>query len=128
MNKIFFTGLLLINLMFSGCATLFGGGGQQNIYISGNTDKKMKATVKHSDGSGSQYLSIPGTVSINRKKQDVVIESADKEFDTYIVESEMNPYFVPNFLGSYFGFTSTTVDVASGAIWMYDEHVIVNEK
>jgi len=128
MNNIFSSILLLISLMFSGCATLFGGGGHQHIYINGNTDKNMKAVVRYSDGSGIKHVSIPGKVLVDRKEQDIVIESTGNEFDTYIVASELNPYFVPNFLGSLFGFISTTVDSSSGAMWVYDEAVIVNEK
>ena len=127
-NKIFLITVLLLSITFSGCATLFGGGGQQTIHVSGNTDKKMKAVMKYSDGSDSRELLIPKKVYISRKKQDIIIESPDNKFDTYIVESKLNPYFVPNFLGSIFGLTSTTVDASSGAMWSYDNSVILNEK
>jgi len=127
MKKIFTISFFIV-IIFNGCATLFGGGGQQAIYVSGNTDKNMKATVKYSDGSRSQYVTIPETIFVNRKQQDLIIESTDDEFDTYIVASELNPYFVPNFLGSIFGFTSTAIDLQNGAMWSYDESVIVNEQ
>lgn len=126
MKIIFISSLIVI--LFNGCATLFGGGGQQTINVSGNTDKKMKAIIKYSDGSHNQYVSIPSRVFVNRKKQDLIIESTENEFDTYIVASELNPAFVPNFLGGIFGFTSTAIDAQTGAMWHYDDSVIVNEK
>ncbi|WP_193215428.1 hypothetical protein, partial [Aliarcobacter butzleri] len=55
-------------IMFSGCATILGGGNQQTISI--NSDKPMKGKLVYEDGKGEQYFTTPATVNVDRRSKD----------------------------------------------------------
>lgn len=128
MNKKILIVLPLVGaFMFSGCATLFGGGGKQTVSV--NSDKPMKATIAYADGSTPQYITTPATVSVERKNQDLKISSEANEFETKTVEKSVNGWFWVNILGAPAGtFLSSTTDAASGAMWKYDETVNISAK
>lgn len=116
-------------IMFSGCATLFGGGGKQTISINSDSTKRMKAVVSYTDNSSPQYLAIPGTVTVKRTNKDIIVKSQNKDFKPIKIKKNINGWFWANILGAPAGtlFSSTT-DYASGAMWKYDEAVTVHEK
>lgn len=115
-------------MMFSGCATLFGGGGKQTISVSSDSAKRMKAVISYADGSSPQYLTIPGTVTVKRTSKNMVVKSQDNEFDPTIIDNSMNGWFLANILGVYAGPLSSTTDAATGSMWKYDETVTVHER
>lgn len=118
---------LVSAVMFSGCATLFGGGGKQTLSVSSDSEKRVKAIISYSDGSTPQYIAIPGTVTINRKDKDILVKSQDNEFDDLVVKKEVNGWFWVNILGLPFGtLLSSTTDYASGSMWKYDEAVTIH--
>ena len=118
--------VLLAALIFSGCATLLGGGGQQIISVNSDSEHPMKATLSYEDGSSLQHISIPGTTIVQRKAKDIKIVSKDNEFQPVTVDNNLNAAFVANILGFGFFPLSSTTDAASGAMWKYDEIVTVH--
>jgi len=119
---------LLSTIMFSGCATLFGGGGKQTISISTDSQKRLRAIVSYDDGSKPQYLILPGTVTMDRKNSNIVVKSQDNEFNPVIVEKNLNGWFWVNSLAGYSSLFSSTTDATTGAMWKYDDTVTVHEK
>jgi len=116
-------------VVFSGCATLFGGGGKQTISVSSDSAKRMKAVISYEDGSSPQYLTIPGTVTVKRADQNIIVKSQDKEFESTTIKKDTNGWFWANILGLPWGtLLSTTTDYSSGAMWTYEEAVTVHEK
>ena len=114
-------------MMFSGCATMFGGGGKQNVSI--NSDKAMKGTLSYADGSSPQYFTTPATISVERKNQNLYISSATNEFETATLEKSVNGWFWVNILGAPGGtLLSSTTDAVSGSMWKYDDTVTVRSK
>jgi hypothetical protein len=69
MNKkiLIISSIVAASVMFSGCATILGGGTTQTISI--NSSSNMKGTMKYSDGSGTQYFTTPATLIVNRKSK-----------------------------------------------------------
>lgn len=111
-------------VMFSGCATLFGGGEKQMVSI--NSDKPMKATLSYEDGSSPQYFTTPATLSVERKNKKVKISSESNEFNTIEIDNKVNGWFWVNILGAPGGTVlSSTTDAATGAMWKYEDAVTV---
>ena len=114
-------------LMLSGCATMFGGGGKQKISINSDSEKRIKVTLSYADGSSPQYLTIPATVSIKRKNQNLKITSANKKFQPQTIEKDVNGWFYVNILGFPGGtLLSSTTDYSTGAMWKYEDDVTIH--
>ena len=127
MSKKLLIGLSIVSIMlFSGCASILGGGTKQTVSISRDSNKRMKAVVTYSDGSKPQYLTIPGTITMVRANKDLKIESKEQEFQPVIIEKELNPFFWGNILFGYTFPVFSTTDAVSGAMWKYDEAVILH--
>ena len=105
--------------MFSGCATILGGGTSQTVSL--NSSKAMKGTMKYSDGSGKQYFTTPTTLKVGRKSKDIIISSDDNQFNERTIKSELNPWFLGNII--FGGLVGSTTDSVGGAAWRYDETV-----
>ena len=130
MRKKLLIALPLVSVvMFSGCATLFGGGGKQTISVSSDSDKRMKAVISYADGSSPQYLTVPGTVTIKRTNKNIIVKSKNNDFEQTTIKKDVNGWFWANILGLPYGTVlSSTTDYASGAMWTYDEAITVHEK
>lgn len=111
-------------MMFSGCATILGGGNNQTISL--NSSKPVKGEMKYSDGSGLQHFTSPATLSVERKSKDIILTSNDNEFDTKTVKSDMNPWLLGNIV--FGGLIGSTTDSIGGAAWKYQETVNLSEK
>jgi len=59
--------------MFSGCATILGGGNSQTVSI--NSNKPVKGVMKYADGKGTQYFTAPATLNVDRRSKDIVLTS-----------------------------------------------------
>jgi len=127
-KKLLITLPLITTVMFSGCATLFGGGGNQTISISTDSTKRLRAVVSYDDGSKPQYLTLPGTVTMDRKNSNIIVKSQDNEFNPVIVEKHVNGWFFANIFSGTGVLLSSTTDASSGAMWKYDNTVTVHEK
>ena len=120
---------LVSAMMFSGCATLFGGGGKQTISI--KSDKALSGTIGYlSDDNktiiNKQAFSTPATVTVIRENKDLIIESNNGEFKPVTVEKQTNPWFWGDVIAT--SLLSTTVDAITGAMWKYDENVTIPTK
>lgn len=115
--------------MLSGCATLFGGGGKQQITI--NSSKPMNVSLGYaSDDSktamNSQKITTPGTITMVRENKNLLLTSDNDEFKPVVVEKKLNPWFWGDVIAT--SLLSTTVDAVTGAIWKYDDNITVPEK
>ncbi len=120
---------LVSAMMFSGCATLFGGGGKQTISI--KSDKALSGTIGYlSDDNktiiNKQAFSTPATVTVIRENKDLIIESNNGEFKPVTVKKQTNPWFWGDVIAT--SLLSTTVDAITGAMWKYDENVTIPTK
>lgn len=111
-------------IMFSGCATILGGGNQQTISV--NSSKPLKGEMKYSDGSGLQHFTAPATLSVERRSKDIILTSKDGDFDTTTVKSDTNPWLLGNII--FGGVIGSTTDSVGGAAWRYQETVNLSEK
>lgn len=111
-------------MMFSGCATILGGGNSQTVSI--NSDKSVKGVMKYSDGTGTQYFTAPATLTVERRSKDIVLTSKNGEFDKTTVKSNMNPWLLGDILIG--GFLGSTTDSVGGAAWKYDDSVNIQAK
>ncbi|MDP2893394.1 MAG: hypothetical protein Q8N78_03395 [Sulfurimonas sp.] len=111
-------------IVFSGCATILGGGNNQTVSV--NSAKPVKGEMKYSDGSGLQHFTAPATLSVERKSKDIILTSKDGQFDTTTVKSDMNPWFLGNILIG--GVIGSTTDSIGGAAWKYQETINLPEK
>ncbi len=59
--------ILAIMLLFTGCATMFGGGGKQNINIQSSTPAKVKFSYK-TNTIGMKFVKIPAGIFMMGKK------------------------------------------------------------
>lgn len=128
MKKILYVALPLAGtIMFSGCATLFGGGEKQTISV--NSDKPMKATLSYEDGSSPKYFTTPATLSVERKNKKVKVFSESNEFELVEVDNKVNGWFWVNILGAPGGTViSSITDAATGSMWKYEDTVTVQSK
>lgn len=115
---------ILSAIIFSGCATILGGGNQQTISI--NSDKPMKGKLVYADGKSEQYFTTPTTVNVDRRSQDIILSSENDEFSTKTQKSNMNGWFFGNILIG--GLLGSTTDIVGGAAWKYDETVNLSSK
>jgi len=111
-------------LMFSGCATILGGGNSQTVSI--NSNKPAKGVMEYADGKGKQYFTTPATLTVERRNKDIVLTSKNGDFDKTTVKSKMNPWFLGNIL--FGGLPGSTTDSIGGAAWKYDDSVNIQAK
>lgn len=126
MNKMLLIVLPMAStLIFSGCATLAGGGGEQNISI--NSSTPMKGKLYYSDGKGlQQNFTTPATILVDRRDSNISITSENNEFDPVTLEYSMNPWVWGDIILT--SPISTTTDAVTGAMWEYDEVVNLSKK
>ncbi|MDQ7002142.1 MAG: adenosine deaminase [Ghiorsea sp.] len=104
----------------TGCATILSGK-TQKVNIATTNNVSTTATV---DG---KQVTLPAMVEVNRKNQDLVINTTNKEcMGTTVAGKTVNPVFFVNILsGGPFG---SSTDYATGSMWEYDETIMVNCK
>lgn len=130
MNKFLYVALPLVGaVIFSGCATLFGGGGKQQITI--NAEKSISGKIGYITEDNAtiinqQQFTTPATVTVIREDKDIMITSDSNEFEPVKVEKKLNPWFWGDVLAT--SLVSTTTDVVTGAMWKYDENVTIPTK
>lgn len=129
-NKVVLVVPVISALMFSGCATLFGGGGKQTISINLDGDKRAKGTLRYvEDKEYVQHFTAPATLNVERRQSDIVLTSDNGEFHDLTVENDVNGWFWVNILGFPGGTViSSTTDAATGSMWKYDETVNLSAK
>ena len=127
MKKIF----LLIPILFglSSCATIFGGKAQKIHLVP--SSGSGGAEVEVVNGADIQNIRIPSMIIVPRSRSNLIIKV--KESECYkssdnIYESKLSLFFWLNVLGGLYSTTSTTTDTATGAMWSYDDNIMVNVK
>ncbi len=116
--------LLICFLTFclSSCATMFHGTTKEVNIMTSNGDT-VKADI--SSALGVQTVILPSTVSV--KKGNIPITVSVKEDEchrptVYKSENHLDIFF----LGNAFNYwTGTSTDISNGAMWTYDDNIIV---
>ena len=113
--------------MFSGCATLFGGGGEQTIAINANSEKRVPISVSYADGEFIEKTYAPATISVERKHSDIIIKPLNDKCQKKVVKKKFNKTTYWNILGFPGGMLlSSTTDASTGAMWKYDKSVNIH--
>lgn len=117
-------------LMFTGCATLFGGGGKQTVSVNIDGEKRVKGTLMYEgDAKYVQHFTAPATLNVERRSADIILKSDNDEFHDTVVPNSVNGWFLVNILGFPGGTViSSTTDAATGSMWKYDETVNLSAK
>lgn len=117
--------LVVSSVMFSGCATLFGGGSNQNINIVSKKEAVVdiyKVDDKNKERKIHSKVKVPSTINVQRSNENIVIKpSENSECNEYVVEKKTNGWFFGDVLA--LSLLSTTVDAVTGAMWEYDEQL-----
>ncbi len=129
MNKIALLSVIASGaLLFTGCATIFGGGGKQHISII--TDTQRSVTIGHTEDNKTliqpQTVNAPVTATVLRESKDLIVKDEKGECEPVLVESKMNPWVWGDILAG--SLLSTTVDLVTGAAWKYDDNVTIKCK
>lgn len=112
-------------VLFSGCATMFGGGGMQNITL--ESDEPLSGKIAYEDGKGlEQKFTTPATLTIERRKQDLIVTSNDGSFEDKTIKRSMNGWVWGDIIAT--SPLSTTVDMVTGAAWKYDDVVKIDKQ
>jgi len=130
-----------IGIMMTGCATLFGGGGNQGINIKSDREMvvdiyKVEPIKKNIDEANKKEpkepklihtnVKIPSSVYVERSSDDLLIKAINEECKDHRVEKELNNWFWGDVLAG--SLLSSTVDAITGAMWEYDDNVMVECK
>ena len=120
MKKIF----LLLPILLTSCATLFSGTSKiVNVIPSDSSVDKVNIEIRN--GELVQNTAIPSITTLKTKNQPVIITVKDKCYrqTTMVSNARINPIFLGNVItGGVFG---TTTDAVSGALWTYDDTIVV---
>lgn len=142
-KKILMTSSIIgASILFTGCATLFGGGSTQSIHVQSSKNtivdiykvktKKDESTEKIIVDEKVLLLSnvqAPTSISVNRDNKDILVEPKDPNCKEVNSKGSVNGWFWVNILGAPVGtFLSSTTDAVSGAMWTYDENIQVDCK
>jgi len=115
-----------ITFMFSGCATLFGGGSTQKIAV--HTNKPMIVEIGHTKDNENiidpQTIEAPSIVTVNRENKDILVKTKDGK--RKIIKKKLNSWLLGDVLST--DPLSTTTDLATGAAWKYDDNVNIDSK
>lgn len=116
---------VLATTTLAGCASVFDGG-NQSVNIRPSTVGGQVA-VKVTSKSGTQNVQIPGTVSVDHDKSELMVTVDDNCYEPSQMSSSpsVNPWAIGNVLFGLFGLTGTTVDMNSGNAWKYDDTITV---
>ena len=115
---------LLISFLFTSCASIAGGGREQNISVI-TVEKNTKingATCELKNDEGVWYVTTPGSTAVHRSSQDLHISCDKNEYDTNMttVKSGIKAVTAGNaMLGPIVGTVGVLVDNASGAAYDY---------
>lgn len=123
-RKVPFLAVVLVLFAVSGCATVFTG---QTTSVALNTPDGKTADAQIQSASGVQNVSIPTVITVERSKEPIQVQIQDDRCDetSVTVPRKVNLAFYANFLFGLFGTTSAGVDASNGAMWTYDESIVV---
>lgn len=108
--------------LLSSCATMFSGT-TKNINMMTSNGDSVKADIV--SRNGVQTVTLPSVVSIKKSNSDLSIqvkEDACHRASTHIADKHLDIFFMGN---AFNYFTGTTTDIPNGAMWTYDDNVVV---
>ena len=114
--------LPLAGLLLSGCASIMSGRTQTiNVQSTSEDDVVIEVVSK----SGVQKVKTPAVISVKRSKESIQLTVKDKCFrrQSTSIDSGINMWFLGNIITG--GLTGTSTDLITGAIWEYDETILV---
>ncbi len=128
-KKLLITLPLMGAVIFTGCATILGGGGKQQITI--NSAKPMNISLGYASkdkktATSAQRATTPATITVIRENKNLLLTSDDDEFEPVIIKRKLNPWFWGDVVMT--SMISTTTDAVTGAIWKYDNNITIPEK
>lgn len=141
MKKIVISSLFVASatMLFTGCATLFGGGSTQaiNVQSSKTTTVDMyKIKTEKNQETGeiketervlvNSNLQVPASINVNRDSKDVLIKPKDDNCKEVTATGSMNNWVWGDIIAT--SLLSTTVDAVTGAMWKYDDNVTLDCK
>ncbi|MDR1499267.1 MAG: hypothetical protein LBS34_03190 [Rickettsiales bacterium] len=115
---------MLCFALLPACATLFGGGSSKNINIMTSDSSVVNAVI--TTKSGTQFTTIPKTLSVKKGMRDVVINVEESECvkqSTAIMDKNVDPLFWGNIITG--GIYGSATDAITGKMWTYDDTIIV---
>ncbi len=116
--------VLITATILSGCASIVKGS-RQTMFISTSTGKQADAIV--TTPSGQLNVVLPQVIPVKNNQRDITInikETRCNMSSSTIVFSQLHPWFWGNIISG--GFYGSTTDAITGAMWTYDESVVVN--
>ena len=116
--------IILTSATLSGCASIMEGK-SQNINITTSNGQNVEATVYTK--AGIQEVRLPHHFAVQKDSQDITVnvkEGRCNKETTTVVKSRLEPWFWGNILSG--GIIGSTTDSLTGAMWQYDDTVVVN--
>lgn len=127
------------SILFTGCATLFGGGSSQTINVQSQkttTVDMYKIKTEKDQDTGevkekervliNSNLQVPASINVQRDSKDILIKPKDDSCKEITATGSMNNWVWGDILAT--SLLSTTVDAVTGAMWIYDENVTLECK
>ena len=114
---------LIACTMLSGCASIIKGK-TKNINLMTSTGEEAEVNIV--SASGMQTVVIPTVLPVKRSDQDISVtvnETSSTKTSTTIITKRVEPWFLGNFItGGLFG---SSTDALTGAMWTYDDNVVI---
>jgi len=118
---------LLMLVIISSCGTIFAGRTKSvNIIPS---DSKFTSEVEVMDGGIVKTTKLPAFMIVSRSRQSLIInvkEDGCYKSSQSAFSSKLNLFTLLNVFGGLWSTSSTSTDGAAGALWSYDDNLIVN--
>jgi hypothetical protein len=105
----------------TGCATLFGGGSNQMVSISG-APTSAKFSIRSSSGMQFAQGTMPASVSLPRKNEyQIQIDAAGFQPQTLALTKDLNGWIWVDLIAGVVGFA---IDFISGAAWKLQPAIV----
>ena len=117
--------ILMIVAILPGCATIIKGK-TKDINILTNTGEEAEINIF--SASGTQTVVVPAVVNVKRDNRPITITVKGNKCTrttTTVVQEKVELWTLGNIPLYIFGLTGTTVDASTGAMWDYDDSIVV---
>ena len=107
----------------SGCASILHGTTKT---INVQTSNGQQTEVAVTSASGTQRITAPSAIVVKKSSNPIIInvkESERNEASSAVMQSHVDYVFLLGFFTG--GLIGTTTDAATGALWTYDDIVLV---
>ncbi len=117
--------MLLMATTLSGCASVIKGK-TKDINMLTNTGEEAEVNVV--SASGTQTVVIPSVVNVKKDNRPLTITVKETKCNrptTTVASEKVEMWTFGNILLWVFGTTGTTTDAMTGAMWDYDDSIVV---